>query len=186
MRYVPVHRFFCRIRTSAHKKDVGLNAHVVFALWLWGWWGGCGLLSGRGAFGMWGTCIVWCVCVHALQLCVRAFMRPPFQGGLWGNWALGVMTLWCPLPQQCRTPCCLTVQQGQGGRLHAYDNSRAVNFCVWCPMLQHTCADLDSRRKVMHATAPCLVHIDRSAVVLCGLHSPRPWSSIALHRCNTV
>ena len=74
----------------------------------------------------------------------------------------GVHTLWCPLWQQWRTPLCLRVHLGHGGKLCSGHSCswglRATCSSAWWPSLQQSSAVRRSRLHVIHAKAECAVH----------------------------
>ena len=95
------------------------------------------------------------------------------RGFLWGRGGFserarfrcagtGVHTLWCPLWQQWRTPLCLRVHLGHGGRLcngHSCScGLRATCSSAWWPSLQHSSAVRRRRLHVMHAETECAEH----------------------------
>ena len=180
---------FCGIRTSAvcllgnqsvgspvprQKKRAGdgvLGCSLLQPLWDRHWGGPrrcCfsppALGRWRGDWLVWGPQQTWWMPCEPLQACF-----------LWG-WSdcvgrtrfrcvrIGVHTLWCPLWQQWRTPLCLRVYLGQGGKLCSGHSCswglRATCSFAWWPSLQHSSAVLRSRLHVIHAEAECTEHFD--------------------------
>ena len=123
--------------------DRGGGVLGLLRLWAGGVTGWCGDLSRPGGCRvglcrhgfLWG----WSDCVGSTRFrCVGT----------------GVHTLWCPLWQQWRTPLCLRVHLGQGGkRCSGHSCSwglQATCSSAWWPSLQHSSAVLRSRLHVLY------------------------------------